>query len=86
MAGSKPIQLPIFSLSFPPPPPLNFLSNPVVISQYFVGGRVGRLSVTHSRTIGTHSHSRLVHAIAQERETNGDEEMHVYERQCCHRE
>lgn len=47
---------------------------------------MGRLSVTHWRTVGTHSHSRLVHAIAQERETNGDEEMRVYERQRCHRE
>lgn len=42
--------------------------------------------VTHSRTSGTHSHSRLVQEIAQERETNGDEEMRVYERQRCHRE
>lgn len=63
-----------------------FLLNPVVISQYFVGGRVGRLFVTHSCTIGTHSHSRLVQEIAQERETNEDEEMRVYERQRCHRE
>lgn len=81
MASSKSIRLPpsFFSFSF-------FLLNPVVISQYFVGGRVGRFFVTHSRTIGTHSHSRLVQEIAQERETNGDEEMRVYERQCCHRE
>lgn len=79
MAGSKSIWLPPSFFSF-------FLSNPVVISQYFVGGRVGRLFVTHSRTIGTHSHSRLVQEIAQERGTNGDEETRVYERQLCHRE
>lgn len=47
---------------------------------------MGRFFVTHSCTIGTHSHSRLVQEIAQERETNGDEEMRVYERQRCHRE
>lgn len=47
---------------------------------------MGRFFVTHSRTSGTHSHSRLVQEIAQERGTNGDEEMRVYERQRCHRE
>lgn len=82
MASSKSIQLPhlsFLSLFF-------FLLNPVVLSQHFVGGRVGRFFVTHSRTSGTHSHSRLVQEIAQERETNGDEETRVYERQHCHRE
>lgn len=47
---------------------------------------MGRFFVTHSRTSGTQSHPRLVQEIAQERGTNGDEEMRVCERQRCHRE